>query len=66
MAKIEPRVQHVFDKKLKDWNLERTLNEFEMNAIKRALQEAYELGHADGFSEAWYQYNELEEENGNL
>ena len=54
MIAIDKRVQGVFDKKLKDWHLELRLGEPEINQIKRALQEAYELGHADGFADAFY------------
>lgn len=30
------------------------------------FQEMYDLGHADGYAEAWSESNRLEEENGNL
>lgn len=34
--------------------------------LRDLFQEMYDLGHADGFAEAWYEFNRLEEENGNL
>ena len=34
--------------------------------LRDLFQEMYDLGHADGFAEAWEEYNRLEEENGNL
>ena len=34
--------------------------------LERMFQELYDLGHADGWAEAWSTMNELEEQNGNL
>ena len=34
--------------------------------LERLFQEMYELGHADGWAEAWSEMNRIEEENGNL
>ena len=34
--------------------------------LERLFQELYDLGHADGWAEAWSTMNELEEQNGNL
>lgn len=34
--------------------------------LERLFQEMYDLGHADGWAEAWYEMNRIEEENGNL
>lgn len=34
--------------------------------LRDLFQDIYDLGHADGFAEAWGEYNRLEEENGNL
>lgn len=34
--------------------------------LERLFQEMYDLGHADGWAEAWSEMNRIEEENGNL
>ncbi len=34
--------------------------------LERMFQELYDLGHADGWAEAWSTMNELEDQNGNL
>ena len=34
--------------------------------LRDLFQEMYDLGHADGFAEAWRECNRPEEENGNL
>lgn len=34
--------------------------------LENLMQEMYDLGHADGWAEAWSEFNRLEEENGNL
>ena len=34
--------------------------------LRDLFQEMYELGHADGWAEAWLEMNRIEEENGNL
>lgn len=34
--------------------------------LRDLFQEMHELGHADGYAEAWYECNCREEENGNL
>ena len=34
--------------------------------LERLFQEMYDIGHADGWAEAWSTMNELEEQNGNL
>ena len=34
--------------------------------LERLFQELYDLGHADGWAEAWSEMNKAEEENGNL
>lgn len=57
MIPVSTRVKRVFEKKLKDWHLEHTLSQMQIDAIMRAMQEAYDLGHADGFSEAVIVYN---------
>lgn len=34
--------------------------------LERLFQEMYDLGHADGWAEAWSEMNRIEEENGNI
>ena len=34
--------------------------------LERLFNEMYDLGHADGWAEAWSEINRIEEENGNL
>ncbi len=34
--------------------------------LERLFNEMYDLGHADGWAEAWSEMNRIEEENGNL
>lgn len=34
--------------------------------LERLFQELYDLGHADGWAEAWSEINKTDEENGNL
>ena len=34
--------------------------------LERLFQEMYDLGHADGYAEAWYESNKFQEECGNL
>lgn len=42
-------------------------NQISLESLLRDLfQSMYELGHADGFSDAVVKFNRLEEENGNL
>ena len=36
------------------------------NILRDLFQEMYDLGHADGVAKAWWEFNKLEEENGNL
>lgn len=36
------------------------------NELERLFQELYDLGHADGWAEAWSEINKTDEENGNL
>jgi len=36
------------------------------NILRDLFQEMYDLGHADGWAEAWSEINRIEEENGNL
>ena len=62
------KVERKFEKEFVNGLLIRPFKEYPFLAdkIKKAMQEMYDLGHADGVADAFYEYNKLEDENGNL
>lgn len=62
------KVERKFEKEFVNGLLIRTFKQhpFLVDKIKRVMQEMYDLGHADGVADAYYEYNKREEENGNL
>lgn len=63
-SKIERRFDKVFDSGYAKELLARY--PVLANMIKREMEYSYDLGHADGYALAIYDYNEMEENNGNL
>ena len=66
MVQTNIKVKNLFTKHLKPLNLGYKLSEFELEMIMKAMQHAYDVGHGDGYAQAFYDYNEIEEKNGNL
>ena len=69
MANINKKVENRFNKRFNNNSyITEMLARYPVLAsmIMGEMQEMYDLGHADGYAEAVRDYNEWEEENGNL
>lgn len=64
--KINIKVRNFLDKHRSYITLAAHTDTMLFSELERLFQEMYDLGHTDGFAEAWGEYNKLEEENGNL
>ena len=51
---INIKVKNIYTKKLLPYEIHKHVDEYTMTAILKALQAAYDLGHADGYSAALY------------
>jgi len=66
MAKTNIKVQNFLDKHHSNITLAAHTDTMLFGELERLFQEMYDLGHADGWAEAWSEMNRIEEENGNL
>lgn len=55
MEPINFKIENLFNKRvINDMRLNDKLSEFEMTFIKKLLQYAYDMGHADGYAELFF------------
>lgn len=66
MAKANVKVQNFLQKNRSLITLSAHTDTHLFNVLEGLFQEMYDLGHADGWAEAWSEMNRIEEENGNL
>lgn len=66
MAKTNVKVINFLDKHRSYITLAAHTDRMLFSELERLFQEMYDLGHADGWAEAWSGMNRIEEENGNL
>lgn len=66
MAKTNVKVHNFLQKNRSLITLSAHTDTSLFNVLERLFQEMYDLGHADGWAEAWSEMNRIEEENGNL
>jgi hypothetical protein len=66
MAKTNVKVRNFLDKHRSYITLAAHTDRMLFSELERLFQEMYDLGHADGWAEAWSEMNRIEEENGNL
>lgn len=64
--KTNIKVQNFLTKHRSNIALAAHIDTLLFSKLERLFQELYDLGHADGWAEAWSTMNELEEQNGNL
>lgn len=66
MTKTNVKVRNFLDKHRSYITLAAHTDRMLFSELERLFQEMYDLGHADGWAEAWSEMNRIEEENGNL
>lgn len=64
--KTNIKVRNFLDKHRSNITLATHTDTMLFSELERLFQEMYELGHSDGWAEAWSEMNRIEEENGNL